>query len=145
LRELRIRIARSQNAPERTTQAVEDLLKSFTGLESLWLDLSLGRMVGVACIAGHGASLKRLGVDVSPRAPVNYLTGADLATVLQAAPHLEGLAISTCPVSLGQVQRAKSGFKLRGAHGDSHVASELENYLVSLFSIWVYNLILIDE
>jgi hypothetical protein len=35
LRELKIRISRHPNAPERTIQAVEDLLKSFTGLESL--------------------------------------------------------------------------------------------------------------
>jgi hypothetical protein len=70
-------------------------------------------MVGVACIAGHGASLKLLSVDASPRAPVNYLTNTDLATLLRAAPYLEGLAIRTCPVSLGQVQRVRSGFKLR--------------------------------
>jgi hypothetical protein len=132
LSELRITVPRHHGPPEETTQAVETLLQSFSGLEKLWLDLAGGRMVNVACIAGHGSSLKLIGLGASPRAPVNYLSAADLATVLQSAPRLESLAINLCPVSLGNTKAVGAGFKLRAASEDPYAAIELETYLVSI-------------
>jgi hypothetical protein len=71
---------------EQTVPAIEALLNSFSGLEVLWLDLKQGRRIDLACIAHHGASLRRLGL-------VSMYDPPDLAKLLPSVPHLEGLAV----------------------------------------------------
>lgn len=107
-------------------QAIEGLLKSFSGLRVLSLSL-YDRIVDVSCIIHHGSSLRQLGIHCySTRLSVD-----GLEELLQLSPHLEGLGVDFCKVRKGEAKHAISNFKLAQIHGEAHAASELETYLVS--------------
>lgn len=107
-------------------QAIEGLLKSFSGLRVLSLSL-YDRIVDISCIVHHGSSLRQLGLYCYS----TCLSVDNLEELLQSSPHLEGLGVDFCKVRLGEVEHAISNFKLARMHGEAHTASELETYLVS--------------
>ena len=107
-------------------QAIEGLLKSFSGLRVLSLSL-YDRIVDISCIVHHGSSLRQLGIHCYS----TWLSVDDLEELFQSSPHLEDLGADFCKVRIGEAKHAISNFELAQMHGEAHAASELGTYLVS--------------
>jgi hypothetical protein len=111
-------------------QAIETLVTSTPSLQTLWLDVGKGRLIDVACLAGHGNTLKRLGLAASSRTQGPYYSALDLDKLLTQAPKLVDLAVSLCPINLGHVRHLGAKFKLFKQTGNDYVLSETEFLLV---------------
>ncbi|CAN9226194.1 hypothetical protein CC77DRAFT_1100163 [Alternaria alternata] len=113
-------------------QAIETLVTSTPSLQTLWLDVGKGRLIDVACLAGHGNTLKRLGLAASSRTQGPYYSALDLDKLLTQAPKLVDLAVSLCPINLGHVRHLGAKFKLFKQTGNDYVLSETEFLLIRI-------------
>ncbi|OWY56808.1 hypothetical protein AALT_g10759 [Alternaria alternata] len=120
-------------------QAIETLVTSTPSLQTLWLDVGKGRLIDVACLAGHGNTLKRLGLAASSRTQGPYYSALDLDKLLTQAPKLVDLAVSLCPINLGHVRHLGAKFKLFKQTGNDYVLSETEFLLA--FATEVFRLL----
>lgn len=127
--ELEIDLGSKLNNANSDVQAMEALLKSFTGLKHLWLDVGEGPMIDVSCICRHGSTLCQLGV-ASRATTSQHLTSMDLSTIIASCTNLSGLAIDFCPIDLGQIKNFGSEFGLQRLVNVDHAATQLETYLV---------------
>ncbi|KAF7678914.1 hypothetical protein GT037_002662 [Alternaria burnsii] len=126
-------IADPSSTPLNTNiQAIETLVKSISSLQRLWLDVGKGRLIDVACLVGHGNTLKRLGLAASSRTQGPYYSALELDKVLVQAPKLVSLAISLCPIDLGHVEHLGAKFKLFKQTSNDYVLSEAEFLLIRI-------------
>jgi hypothetical protein len=102
-------------------------------LRCLWLQSKAGGNIDINHVTRHGPSLRQLGIEgislhIEPILSVN-----ELSAMLAACPHLEGLAIHLCPISLGKILDLASNFDLGRA--SSPGTSDLRASLVSLLQL----------
>ncbi|CAN9382410.1 unnamed protein product [Alternaria alternata] len=113
-------------------QAIETLVKSISSLQWLWLDVGKGRLIDVACLVGHGNTLKCLGLAASSRTQGPYYSALELDKLLIQAPKLVDLAISLCPISLDHVRYLGAKFKLFKQTSNDYVFIETEFLLIRI-------------
>lgn len=97
---------------EDLTQALEDLLNSFTGSQYLWINTGDSGLIDVSCISRHGATLCQLG-SYSKNTASKHLNVSDLAAIVFACPCLEGLAVAFCDIELDGIQALGADFQLQ--------------------------------
>jgi hypothetical protein len=130
LRRLEITVASTSILSEDALEAIEALVTSTSSLRELWLDVGKGRLIDVACLAGHGNTLKSLGLAALSRTQDPYYSALGLDKLLVQAPKLVDLAISLCPINLGHVRHLGAKFKLFKQTGNNYLLSETEFLLV---------------
>jgi hypothetical protein len=129
-RRLEIMVASTSILSEDALEAIEALATSTSSLRELWLDVGKGRLIDAACLAGHGNTLKSLGLAALSRTQDPYYSALELDKLLVQAPKLVDLAISLCPINLGHVGHLGAKFKLFKQTGNDYVLSETEFLLV---------------
>ncbi|CAN9370735.1 unnamed protein product [Alternaria sp. RS040] len=132
LEKLEIIVTVSLTPSEADVQAIETFLTSTSSLQRLWLDIGKARLIDVACLAGHGNTLKGLGLAASSRTQGPHYSTLDLDKLLTQAPKLMDLAISLCPINLGHVWHLGAKFKLFKQTGNDYVLSETEFLLIRI-------------
>ncbi|CAN9358381.1 unnamed protein product [Alternaria alternata] len=126
LEKLEIIVTLSSTPSEADVQAIETLLTSTSSLQRLWLDVGEGRLIDVACLAGHGNTLKCLGLAAVSRTQGPYYSALELDKLLIQAPNLVSLAICIRPINLGHARHLGAKFKLFKQTGNDYVLSETE-------------------
>jgi hypothetical protein len=122
--------------------AIERLLKSFSGLRSLYLDIRSPELVDHACIAHHGPTLRVLKVSMSFTRTDNYYNFSDLRNLLSSCSGLKELSVGLGPLFLGDVTALATDFKLRNPCEDvPYASSEFESLLASWIRLWLHSLL----
>lgn len=111
------------------TQAVEALLRSFSGLKDLWLDVMDTHIIDVSCLSRHGLTLRQLGLVPGPGAQ-RCLDIAALQTVISTCPNMVGLAVHFPIIDMGHIQTLGSDFEILQTNSFRRPLTELEAFLV---------------
>ncbi|KAH8623161.1 hypothetical protein IG631_22318 [Alternaria alternata] len=135
LTKLEIIVASTSTPSHADLEAIETLVTSTSSLQRLWLDVGKGRLIDVACLTGHGNTLKRLGLAASSRTQGPHYSALDLDKLLIQAPNLVSLAITFCPISLGNIRYLGAKFKLFKQTSNDYVLSEAEFLLIDQIRI----------